>query len=627
MTSPLSPLLSLLLFCIPAIVLLGRSLGRWLDGDREVRAALTPAFALVPWLLAIHVIGRFTHSFSRGLVAGTLIAACAGILLFVQQKNTKFPSKNGKPASRWMWFCTALAVLGIAPMALAWAMHDELNQTGHMSLAAQMLNGVYPPRHITFPSDELNYHYGFDLLVAVTASLTRLRVDRAIDAVTIFCWGWTFCVTWVVGRRATGSRGHLIALTLLLGAGIPMLCAKDRAIEFADLLGGCSIEGLWPNPPIVSYFFQHPWTLGMPLVLSTILVLDERRCRTIPRYCMLIGLLVLLSLSQFTLFATFAPSLAAQEFFSSDVPPKRFIERLFGARFSFARGLMLVLVILVSLFFASHLGGFFAPTANHHGPTLVPRPDWGVTTTLKGTFRWIAASFGFVLPLGLIGLFFVSRIRVLLLCLLFGSLLVINTLRIKETWDIVKFATVAAIAAGILAGVTLDRIVSFKKRFVGIPLAILLFLAMTATGLIFSISFGLEVKWIPPQMPRTPLELVGPNDDVATFLRAHMKPGEVVYRSKPASLHYAIWAGLPQVWTEKHARSFGFAPGRIQRRERLFQRLPSAPKYYLAESVRWFVLDTSGDTVLSEHADVWIAEGRAREALKSGRLRVVELLH
>lgn len=626
MNSPLSPLLSLLLLCIPAIFLLGRALGRWLGADSQVRAVLTPAFALVPWLLAIHIVGRLVHSFSRGLVAGTLIAAFAGIGLFIQQKRSKFPGKTGERASWWMWLWTALAAAGIAPMAIFWAMHDELNQTGHMSLAAQMLNGVYPPRHIAFPSDELNYHYGFDLLVATTAALTRLRVDKAIDAVTVFCWGWTFSVAWVLGKRATGSRGLIIATMLLLGGGVPMLCAKDRPVEFSDLLGGCSIDGIWPNPPIVSYFFQHPWTLGLPLAISTVLVVDERRCRAIPRYCMIVALLVMLSLSQFTLFATFAPALAAQEFFSSDIPPKRFLERLLGARFSFVRGLLLVIAVLVALLIASRLGGFFAATANHQGPTLVIRPQFGVTISIKGTLRWLAASFGFVLPLGLIGVFFVPRIRVFVLCLLFGSLFIINTLRIKETWDIVKFATIGAIAVGILAGVTLDRIVSLKKRFVGIPLALVLFLAATASGFIFPIAFGLEYKRIPQQMPRTPPELTGQNNDVATFLRARVKPGEVVYRAKPASLYYAIWAGLPQVWTEKHARSFGFSASRIQRREKLFDVLPSAPEYYLAENVHWFVLDKAWDVVLIEHAEAWIGEGRAREVMQSGRLRVIELL-
>ncbi len=626
MTSPLSPLLALLLFCIPAIVLFGRALGHWLDGDSQVRAVLTPAFALAPWLLAIHVVGRFTRSFPVGLVAGTLIIALAGVFLFVQQRKTKFSSKTGQRASRWMWLCAALAALGIAPTALGWAVHDELNQTGHMSLAAQMLNGVYPPRHNTFPSAELNYHYGFDLLVAVTAALTHLRVDKAIDAVTVFCWGWSFCVAWVLGERATGSRGVVIATTLLVGSGLPMLCAKDRPIEFMDLLGGCSIDGIWPNPPLVSYFFQHPWALGIPLALSTILVAHERRCRTIPRFCMIIALLVMLSLSQFTLFATLAPSIAAQEFFSSDIPPKRFLERLFGARFSLFRGILLVIAALVALFFATRIGGFFALAANRHGPTIIVRPQWGVTATFNGSLRWLAASFGFLIPLAFTGIFFVRRIRVLALCLFLGSLLVINTLRIKETWDIVKFATIGAIAAGILAGVTLDRLISIKRRYVGVPLAILLFLVTTGAGFAFPITFGWDAGRLPARTPRTPAALWGPDDEVTTFLRAHMKPGEVMYRAKYAGTYYAVWTGLPQVWTEKHATSFGFTPERVARRERLLRDFPSAPEPYVSESVRWFVLEKTRDPVLWDYADQWIAKRRAREVMKTGGLRVVELL-
>lgn len=624
MTPPISSSFVFLLLLLPAIGLLGRAIANALGCERKMRVVITPALALAPWLLTMHVIGRMTHSFPIGLGVGTSLVALLGIVVFIIQRKTTRHYDHGRPPSRWMWVGAVIAAAILAPTALGWHLHDELNATGHMSLAAQMLNGVYPPRHITFPHAEMNYHYGFDLLVATISALTRGRVDLVIDAIAVLFWGWSFCLAWVIGDRVTNSRGGIVASSLLFAGGIPGYCTKSEAPTVSEILGYCDIGGVWPNPPVASYFFQHPWTLGIPMALATVLIVSDRESRRVPRLCAVALLLAMLSLSQFTLFAALSASVVAQELFSAKLPPGRGLQRLLGGGFSLQRGGMLLFAVLVALFVASQLGGFFSRDTDRHGPTLVVQ--WGVTGKPNTTWQWMIGSFGFLLPLGLLGLCFVRRIRVLGFCLIAGSLLVINTVRIKETWDIVKFATVGAISLGMLSGVTIDRLFSWKIRFLGRPLAILLFCATTASGFAYLYFFGSNHKSVPSFFPRTTTPLSGADAAVADFLRPRIKPGELVYRARVMTLPYAYWAGLPQVWTEKHAKTFGFSVGRIQRRENLFKKLPAAPEYYLQENVRWFVLDSYYDAALLKHADAWIKNGRATEVMKSGRLRVVELL-
>lgn len=623
LNSPLPLLCSLLLFLLPLVGLLGRSLAHFVSGDRSTRAVLAPAFALAPWLLIIHLLGRISHSFLFALIAGTSLTAIAGLMAFVRQRKSTLTPTGSSP-SRWMYVAAILAATLIAPFAFGRPMHDEIKTTGHMSIAGQILNDIYPPRHLTFPHAELNYHYGFDLLVAVTSALTRLRVDHAIDAVVLLCWAWTFCVAWVIGRRAARARGLMAATVLLFGGGIPILCAPNHVPTVAELIGSCKIDGLWVNPPLSSYFFQHPWTLGLPIALSIILLLGERKTRAIPRLLGVSLLVLMLSLSQFTLFTTLGASIVAQAFFAADGPPKRWLARLLGAPFSPGRGFAMLAAVLVAFLAATQLGGFFARDTDLGGPALVRHA--GVTESFSGTILWITASFGLLLPLGILGLALVPRLRVLGLCLLSGSLLVINTLRVQATWDIVKFATVTAIAASLFAGVLIDRVFSIRRRWLGLPLGIVLLAGSTAAGFAYPILIGLDLKSLPKTLERNVAPLSGADAEVASFLRGRVREGDLVYRAKVMTVYYAIWAGLPQVWLDQHSGAFGFSRARLNRRAKLLQSPPSEIEPYLAEHIRFFVLDPALDGALVRYADAWIAAGRAREIMNSGKLRVVEAL-
>jgi hypothetical protein len=95
----------------------------------------------------------------------------------------------------------------------------------------------------------------------------------------------------------------------------------------------------------------------------------------------------------------------------------------------------------------------------------------------------------------------------------------------------------------------------------------------------------------------------------------------VMYRSKDRARPYVVWAGLPQVWNDSlFPAALDFAKSRNQ----LIASLPADPEPWLAQGVRYFVLDDR-DGVVERSVQTWIGQGRAAERAHFGRVRVVEL--
>ncbi|MGA9925355.1 MAG: hypothetical protein WBQ29_18315, partial [Isosphaeraceae bacterium] len=213
---------------------------------------------------------------------------------------------------------SALAATAIiAPMTLSWAFHDEQLYTGHTGIIAQLQNDHYPPRHMTFPELEYRYHYGFDLAAAAVTAVLRVSPGVAIDIITLLSWSYTWCLLWVLGDELLGrGRGWLTAVITLFGGGLPYLLALPDGYYVARFVMICEVGGMDLNPPMISYFFQHPWALGLPLaVCATLIILDRRRAGFV-RYISLALLLAALSFSQAVVFAALAGAIPVAEVFS-----------------------------------------------------------------------------------------------------------------------------------------------------------------------------------------------------------------------------------------------------------------------------------------------------------------------
>jgi hypothetical protein len=621
----------LLVALLPAVLAAGAELAARASDDVRTRRVIAPGAALAAWLVAVCAIARIAGAFVPGLVAGTGLVAALGArrLLSWARARPRFSAREALPTALFV----AFAVATIAPGALRYYFHDETLSAGHLATVSQMENGYFPPRSAFFPSFEFKYHYGFDLLAAMLSGLFRLDAAAAIDLTTLALWGYTAALAAHLGVRLTGARrGFVTAFFALFGAGSNWGCPPAGPLGY-QLTGHCVVGGFKVNPPVASYFFQHPFGLGIPLALAVLCLLADRDTAPVTmgpqaapnpapaepaprrgRYVLYGVLLLAVFLGQIVLFFTVSASLAV-------------CEGLVDGRFEKRRALAMLATLAAVYLGARLLGAFFAPAPYALANMLVPHA--GVTGDLGGpigSLNWTLRSYGFLLPLGVAGLFLLRRERPMLALLAAGSFVVPNVVHYKLTADIVKFATVAQLVLSIAASAVVVRLLQLSParprawRAASAALAAALLALGTAFGFGFHAALWLNLKPIKPNLEMRPEKLAPPDLAVLRYLRRHVGAEEIVYRRQNASLAYNQWGGLAMPWLGEEMFGFGEEPRAA--RKKLLASLPAEIGAYTGQNIRWFVLDAS-DTKLRDLAAAWVRAGQAEVVMEEGGLRVV----
>src|SRR5262249_54876084 len=111
-------------------------------------------------------------------------------------------------------------------------------------------------------------------------------------------------------------------------------------------------------------------------------------------------------------------------------------------------------VLLLAI--AKTLGGFFTSAPGLPRLSFVLAP--GMCPDAADTALWNLKTFGMLLPLGIAGLFVLRRERLLFMSLVLGGITIVNFVTYTSSWDIVKFATVAAISLGVLTSAAIARL-------------------------------------------------------------------------------------------------------------------------------------------------------------------------
>ncbi len=609
---PSSPALVGLVLATPFVAYAGAWVTSRAAADAETRRVLTPAAGMALWLLAIETVARVFHHFITGLVVGTLAVALVGVAHIHHRLSCKkqlLPLVVRHKIDVVVAFCSFVVIVP----AVNSYVHDELSIGGHLSLVGQLENGIFPPRFLQFPSYELPYHFGFNVIAAAWGTMLRLSPARAIDLTTTLGWLYTAWLGCFLGRRLGGARwGAIAGLLVLFGGGIHWGCAPDRAPLGYKIIGFCSVDEMWLNPPLGSYFFQHPLSLGIPFFLAIPTLLADRALGARwQRYALFALLFAALSQTQFVLFLCGSTSFIVAETFHEQ---KIALHRAAGA----------ITCVLCAWVIAAMLGGFLTPTPYRTQSTLMLH--WGVTDHLWGTLIWTARSYGVLLPIGLVGIYRMRREKLFIGLVTCGALLVPNVFRYRFSWDIVKFGTVAMIALALgTASFCTQLVERYRTGRFGSAFSKIVAGGILVGGIGWSMSYH-AAAWL--GIPKTgfdeaPIPIEHDDAFVITYLRRHMKPGEGVYRSLVKAKAYSQWGGLATSWPED-AAVFGFDAQVIAKRKRLLKTLPPDAAEYVAQGIVWFVLDAS-DARLREHGDNWVQEGLADVMLKQGNLLVLRL--
>ena len=525
--------LPFLLLALPGIGFAAYAVNKFLFPNDDRPLCTVGAIGLVLALLPTHLLALATGSLNVGLAAAWS-GIGAGGYAWLGHHWQKFPPRiRGRARLGCRLGIAALATLPIVLPTILLNFHDETYFGGHQAIIAHLQNGSYPPRYLYEPSLPLRYHYGFDLAAAIVTGLLRIRIDQAIDILTLALWPTMFLLLWRVGEHVGGRRaGLLVALAVSFSTG---LCPT------------CTVNGLKTNPPFVSYFFQHPWGLG--IVIFCLLVLQraalDRTDNQVWRVGALVCSLLLLSLAQAVLFVVTVIAFGFADFW-------KFVR-------SGSRTAVTVLFGLAAAVLGTKLmGGFFDsasyPSAGGVLGTGFYLREYPGNNAVLEQIEWNLLSFGLPLVLGVLGLCRAHRERVLLAALAGTSLIAVNGLRYGYSWDITKFAAVTSIALAIGTGIflagLLDWALTSVRRLIFGALAI----AVAGLGVVYPFYFLLAIS--PKHRPAFSMQMIRPyiskqypvdvdSARAVNFLRTHMQPAEVLYVGVKNSEPYAIWGGLP----------------------------------------------------------------------------------
>lgn len=578
--------------------------------DPEGRRLLAPGVGAASWLIMLEAVAQIFHNFITGLIVGTIAIALVGLRHIRDCIVRRVPVLPRFVRHKMDVVFVVASFIVIAPAVSRYA-HDELFRTGHLALVSQFENGTFPPRFTQFAEFDFPYHYGFDLMAAAWGTIFRLSPSMAIDVTTTLAWCYTAWLGCYLGRRLCGARwGVLAGLLVLFGGGVHLLCGPSTAPLGHKLMGVCDVDGLWVNPPLSSYFFQHPFGLGIPFFLTTLALLADRASGAhLPRYVLFGILFLALAESQFVIFACGSTAFVVAESFHR-------------RRLEFRRVAGAVASVAFAWAGAFGLGGFLADSA--HRPSMALDFHLGTTNHLWGTLVWSARSYGVLLPIGLAGLFRLRREKGFVTLVGVGAFFVPNLVRYRFSWDIVKFATVAELALALSTAAFLTHILERPRdgKFAAV-FSKMLAATIVIAGIGWSISF-LSAPWLRVRntcFDPAPAGYSADDAAVISYLRRHVKPGESVYRSYFASVAYGQSGGLSTPWPDE-AESFGFSTQTTSDRRRFLKSLPPDATQYAAHKIVWLVLDSS-DNRLRQHSARWIRNGLADIVLTHGELIVV----
>jgi hypothetical protein len=592
--------LPLLLLAVPGIAFAAYALNNVIFSEDRPLCTI-PAIGMVLALLPTHVVALASGSLSIGLITAWSVIGTAGYVWILRYwREVHFAILIEHAGFQRKLGIIAFAIIPVILTTLLFNFSDEIIPNGHLAMIAHLQNGTYPPRYLYEPTLPLRYHYAFDLAAAIITGLLRIRVDQAIDLLTLTLWPLMFLLLWRVGEQVGGK-----------GAGLFV------AVAVSYSAGWSSLYCVFCNA-FIPFYFQHPWGIAVPVFClavlqhATPLQVKNRPLRLAALACTL----VLLSLSEIVLFATTIAALGIAEIWNF----VRYRERSAVA----------VLVVLgTAAIGAKLIGGFLVsapyPSAGGLFGTPFTLRDYLSLDALGGQARENLRLYGLIAVPGTIGLFRARREKLLLISLAIIGFVVYNIMQYEYTWDIIKFATLSSIPLDIGVGLFVFGLARWADNTLRKLISGALIFALLCKAVFFHFA---ATALYDPEL-RSPFQMIRPYfsraypadaDDVSAvnYLRTHMGPSEIVYRAKEKSLPYAIWGGLPTQSSVLNADErrdndpYGLGTQKFAAREDLDRITQDWFDRLAAQQVTWLVTDADD---LGINATLASAEGRCRAVL------------
>ncbi|OGJ60047.1 hypothetical protein A2881_03470 [Candidatus Peribacteria bacterium RIFCSPHIGHO2_01_FULL_55_13] len=602
-SNPSPKILVLLLAFLPGVWRLARSIVSR-SSLRKDAIGIMPGLALALWILSTHIFGLLLQDFYLGIAAGTSFLGLLGYL-----SSGKSGASRARPFaySKMLWWSAVVGTLILLPTVVLKDNWDKLGIiTGHFSITEQIVNGIYPPRHITFANVLLPYHYGIDTLFAMVRVVFRLRFDVAIDLVTTVLFFYTILLYGHIGTRLFGKKVGPIAG--FLGA-------------FTSGFPSTSFLGFFNDmpPDIASNWFQHPWTLGIPLCLTLFLMLTNLDAEKKANPWSLLAIMVVttvLGMAQTALYGIFVASVLGWAAITWLIAMARDSSGKSTARPHYL--IDIACAVSAGTFFSFIVSDTTSLILRAVSESLVPR-DGVLHGSWSQMILWNLQCFSIPLLFGIMGMVRARRMHIPSLIIAFSAIFVFNRYEYLYSWDIVKFTQVAWIPLSIFAAGFIAHVLTHSRyalRIASILPAV--FLVIASMGFLWQSGTegfqawkkGMNVGnhtalWMELPRKNIPRNFI----NALAWVRQNVQAGEItLLPSEERTFDAAILAGLPVLLPGWGDYSLGFSTEEIDLRTQMLENImTNLHREYTNEGVRWIVSSPESD--INSQINEWVSQG------------------
>jgi hypothetical protein len=599
--------LGLKFFLLLPFLFLGWVLARLFSTNRFFPWAPSMVWALAVATVLPMLAGTTGENFADTVFISSGLALALGLIgLILSEFQVRFFGGTEREPFPWLFLLlTGLSAALVGLVGFHVSIHDETSIQSHPAVIERILRDGLPVGLIAFPDVPLKYHYGFNVLTAVFAYCLNLPGWKAIDVLNIFLWIVT-CFSLGSLLRTLGLSSKLRAVALLwilMGAGWMWW-------ERPDVWQHSYYYGRHMKPMLLSWFFQHPVALGLPLFFLGLEYWIQFRAKDrLYFFAASVILTGILSFAQVVLFGGLFAGIGI------DLLKECWKQR--SAFFPpFLRGLVF---LVVSLGLAYLLGGFFSFHPAYQGDlTVLSWPpgflkneyfsrsplDW------KQTAEWYLLNFGAPLILFPIAICLAWRRRLssLTVPLVIATLgfLIPQFIQYKLSWDVMKFFLLFDLVARLIIAVVFLPVLEDKVWRWSLAFLILF------TSLVDPFAFLVKFGFTPPEkFPFFARELIGSSHAGLTKEYARLlgklretSPSGYILANSGLSRLVSVYTGLPVLDYDRNTIAFGLQAALQQaRREQILNFWGTLSYRSLkAAEVRWVLWPCEDDPRFSPEA-------------------------